>query len=68
MYTNAKQSIPERFVEKMDVDRRLAAVKRSKIINYREAKHLKERQDGLRHSCKMFIIDQQTNGSPDKVD
>lgn len=63
MYTNAKQSIPERFVEKMDIDRRLTAIKKNKVIDYRLAKQLKQRQDGLRHSCKMFIIDQQTDGS-----
>lgn len=68
MYTNAKQSIPQRFVEKMDVDRRLTAIKRLDVIDYNEAKNLKQRQDGLRHSCKMFITENQTNGAPNKKD
>ncbi len=74
-FNNAKQAIPERFLEKIEVDRKIAEVKAehlyrdgnivyvTDIKQYRDKiKPFKEHQHALRISCENFIKDQKARG------
>lgn len=75
LFSNRQQQIPQRFIDKADVDRRInecydSHVSREDNVIFvdnlsqfgKDMKPLREEQLGLRIACANFIKDQQTRG------
>jgi len=69
MFNNRKQSIPQRFIEKMEVDAKIENLLNRKVIPISEIPAIKEElaplvaeRNSLRVSCENFIKDQKAKG------
>lgn len=71
LFSNGKQSIPERFVSKMRVDKEISELLAPKVIRFEEIPKLKEKLKPLREeqralwiSCDNFVKEQKARGGP----
>lgn len=69
MFSTRKQSVPERFLQKMRVDAAINDVLKDKVVAFSDIhaikeklKPLREEQQALRTSCEAFIRDQKARG------
>ncbi len=69
LFSNGRQSIPKIFMEKAEVDRKIAELMDFKVIDIRDIKvvkfhlvPLRMEQTRLRNACESYIKDARKNG------